>query len=93
MDESFDVNVIAQGRCAVHLHTTSTTELFVDPLQDSNCSIREWYIFEEKKERVLGISSNRNELLESWKKDIDGVRVNNTLSRHLSESYLESWID
>lgn len=73
MDESFDVNVIAQGRCAVHLHTTSTTELFVDPLQDSNCSIREWYIFEEKKERVLGISSTRNELLESFRRRISVV--------------------
>lgn len=72
MDESFDVNVIAQGRCAVHLHT-STTELFVDPLQDSNCSIREWYIFEEKKERVLGISSTRNELLESFRRRISVV--------------------
>lgn len=73
MDESFDVNVIAQGRCAVHLHTTSTTELFVDPLQDSNCSIREWYIFEEKKERVLGISNTRNELLESFRRRISVV--------------------
>lgn len=73
MDESFDVNVIAQGRCAVHLHTTSTTELFVDPLQDSNCSIREWYILEEKKERVLGISSTRNELLESFRRRISVV--------------------
>lgn len=73
MDESFDVNVIAQGRCAVHLHTTSTTELFVDPLQDSNCSIREWYIFEEKKERVLGISNTRNELLESFRRRISMV--------------------
>lgn len=73
MDESFDVNVIAQGRCTVHLHTTSTTELFVDPLQDSNCSIREWYIFEEKKERVLGISSTRNELLESFRRRISVV--------------------
>lgn len=73
MDESFDVNVIAQGRCAVHLHTTSTTELFVDPLQDSNCGIREWYIFEEKKERVLGISSTRNELLESFRRRISVV--------------------
>lgn len=72
MDESFDVNVIAQGRCAVHLHTTSTTELFVDPLQDSNCSIREWYIFEEKKERVLGISSTRKSSY--WNRLEEGYR-------------------
>lgn len=64
MDESFDVNVIARGRCGAHIHTTPTTVRA--PRRFSarfklQYIIRVSYIFEEEKEeeRVLGISSRK----------------------------------
>lgn len=64
MDESFDVNVIARGRCGAHIHTTPTTVRA--PRRFSarfklQYIIRVSYIFEEEEEeeRVLGISSRK----------------------------------
>lgn len=64
MDESFDVNVIARGRCGAHIHTTPTTVRA--PRRFSarfklQYIIHVSYIFEEEKEeeRVLGISSRK----------------------------------
>lgn len=64
MNESFDVNVIARGRCGAHIHTTPTTVRA--PRRFSarfklQYIIRVSYIFEEEEEeeRVLGISSKK----------------------------------
>lgn len=64
MNESFDVNVIARGRCGAHIHTTPTTVRA--PRRFSarfklQYIIRVSYIFEEEEEeeRVLGISSRK----------------------------------